>query len=479
MEDANGAQSGGTNLGRLLDVSLHDVPRGQRSEALAARLRRAVHRGSLPAGTRLPASRSLAQDLGVSRGVVVRAYEQLTAEGYLVARQGRGTEVAAIRSPPPTQPRAAPRPTANPGLPSGASFPRDAWLRATSQALRGLADADLAYGDPMGYLPLRRELSSYLGRVRSLLAPPERIVVVSGFAQASRMLADALLARGIDTIGVEDPGSSGLRDQLTRAGMRCVPIPVDDHGIRVDHLARTSVQMVVVTPAHQFPTGVVLHPERRHALLRWARDNDGWVVEDDYDAEFRYDRSPVGALQGLDPEVVVYGGSVSKTLAPGVRLGWLVVPEREVEAFAETKYAMDLATGVLDQATLAELLASGGFDRHIRRMGTQHRRRRDHLVAALAGTLPTWRVSGTAAGLHLVVHLPDGHDEVAVAAAAQGCGLDARPLSNYTVETRAAPGLVVGYGHQSPTVLRNRVGDLVAAMADGTGPVREARLHGS
>src|SRR5690606_29587542 len=210
--------------------------------------------------------------------------------------------------------------------------------------------------------------------------------------------------RGVREIGVEDPGSVGLRDQLTRAGLACRPVPVDGDGLRVDALAASGLRAVVVTPAHQFPTGVVMSPERRHALVRWARDAGGLVVEDDYDAEFRYDRTPVGAVQGLAPDAVVYGGSVSKTLAPALRIGWLVLPERLVGPFAEAKYATDLATGIWEQATLADFLACGAMDRHIRRMVTQHRRRRDRLVAEIAAALPGWTVTGTAAGMHLVVH---------------------------------------------------------------------------
>jgi GntR family transcriptional regulator / MocR family aminotransferase len=266
MERSNQQSFSESNAGLLLEASIAEAARGRQASALMAHLRDAIRSGSLREGTRLPATRTLAADLRVSRGVVVRAYEQLTAEGYLVASQGRGTEVAPIRNAPSTDDPPPPPVPANPGLPAGASFPRDAWLRAATEALRDLADTDLGYGDPAGYLPLRRELSSYLGRVRSLVAPPGRIVVVTGFAQASRMLADVLLARSIDTIGVEDPGSIGLREQLTRAGLRCIPVPVDEHGIRVDRLARTAVRAVVVTPAHQFPTGVVLHPDRRPAL---------------------------------------------------------------------------------------------------------------------------------------------------------------------------------------------------------------------
>jgi GntR family transcriptional regulator/MocR family aminotransferase len=276
-------------------------------------------------------------------------------------------------------------------------------------------------------------------------------------------VADVLCGGGTTSIAVEDPGSIGLRDQLTASGLTCVPVPVDGEGIQVDALAASGVHAVVVTPAHQFPTGAVTSPARRHALLEWARSCGGLVLEDDYDAEFRYDRTPIGALQGLGPDVVLYGGSVSKTLAPGVRLGWLVVPEHLVAAYRDAKYTADLARGVLDQATFAELLASGEMDRHIRRMAVEYRHRRDHLVAAVASSLPDWDVTGTAAGLHLVLHTPGGDDE-ALARQAQACGLDARALSRYALESPRRPGLVIGYGHQAPARLTAAVEGLARAL---------------
>jgi GntR family transcriptional regulator/MocR family aminotransferase len=453
MEKANHPGVDESNIGRQLEVTLVGVARGRHASTLTSQLRTAVRNGSLPAGTRLPASRSLAIDLGVSRGVVVRAYEQLTAEGYLHARQGRGTEVAVVPGQSESAPPSATRPVSNPGLPTGASFPRAAWLRSATRALAHLPDADFGYGDPAGHPRLRHELSSYLGRVRALIAPAERIVIVNGFAQASRLLAEVLQHRGILHIGLEDPGSPGLRQQLSRAGLTCQPTPVDGDGIRVDVLAHSALRAVVVTPAHQFPTGVVMSSDRRHALLQWARDTGGVVIEDDYDAEYRYDRTPVGALQGLDPDAVIYGGSISKTLAPALRIGWLVLPEGLVSAVADAKYATDLATGVWEQATLADFLACGEMDRHIRRMTTLYRARRDRLVTAIATRLPGWTVTGTAAGLHLLVHLPLECDEAALSASAQQCGLDARPLSQYAIAKPGRAGLVIGYGHQRPDAL--------------------------
>ena len=464
MLSANPATTEGTNQGLLLELSLTGVPRGREASALITRLRDAVRGGSLPTGTRLPPSRVLAEDLGVSRGVVVRVYEQLSAEGYLTARQGSGTEVAAV----PRQPRPVPlppvRPSSNPGLPAGAQFPRAAWLRSAQRAMAGLPDADLGYGDPAGYPKLRAELSAYLGRVRALIAPPVRIVIVNGFGQATRLLAEVLAGRGIREIGLEDPGSAGLREQLSGAGVTCVPVPVDAQGVRVDALADSGVRAIVVTPAHQFPTGVVMSAERRHALLTWARGTGGLVIEDDYDAEFRYDRTPVGALQGLGPDVVVYGGSASKILAPGLRIGWLAVPHELVSAVAAAKYAADLGSDIWAQATLADFLARGELDRHIRVMTIRYRALRDRLVAELAGRLADWSVTGTAAGLHMVIHPPDGSDEVALARIAQQAGLDARPLSGYAVRGTGRPGLVVGYGHLRPSAAASAVAEMARAV---------------
>lgn len=477
MKGANVAMRDGTNQGLLLEMTLSGVPRGQQASALMNRLRNAVRSGSLPTGTRLPPSRVLARDLGVSRGVVVRVYEQLTAEGYLNARQGSGTEVAAVPRSATSAPRRSHRPPSNPGLPSGAAFPRAAWLRSTQRALAELPDSALGYGDPAGYVKLRAELSAYLGRVRAMIAPPERILIVNGFGQATRLIAEVLAQRGISRIGLEDPGSAGLREQLTGAGVTCVPVPVDGDGLQVNALVGSSVDAVVVTPAHQFPTGVVMSPERRHALLDWARDTGGLVIEDDYDAEFRYDRTPVGALQGLGPDVVVYGGSLSKTLAPGLRIGWLVAPDHLVADLVAAKFAADLGTGIMEQATLADFLARGELDRHIRAMTFRYRTLRDGLVRELAGRLPEWAVRGTAAGLHLVVHPPFGSDEHMLARIAQRAGLDARPLSRYAVGPFERPGLVVGYGHLRANAVASAVTELADRVVNGSTLWLPNRVH--
>jgi len=460
MAGSTSTPSDGTTSREFLEPDLTGIGRGGQSAALIDHLRAAIRERSLPAGTSLPATRTLAADLGVSRGVVVRAYEQLAAEGYVESRHGSGTVVVPVPELVVAPPRPRARRPSNPGLPSGASFPRAAWSRAAQRGLAQLTDAELGYGDPAGLARLREELAAQLGRIRAVLAPPERIVVTNGFAQASRLIGEVLLARGQQRVGIEDPGSPGLREQLELAGVRCVPVPVDDEGLDTDALRATDLRTVIVTPAHQFPTGVVMSAARRHALLGWAREVGGLVVEDDYDAELRYDRAPVGSLQGLGPDVVLYGGSVSKTLAPGVRLGWLVAPEDLIDELVEAKYAADLSRGVMDQATLAELLATGELDRHRRRSITGYRQRRDRFVVALGAAFPHWEVSGAAAGLHLVVELHDGRDETEVAAAAQAVGLDARPLAGYCVAAVLPPAVVVGYGHQRADELERAVAEL-------------------
>ncbi len=464
MERSTSPKFERSTSGRLLAVSLEEAPRGQQARHLTDRLRALIRSGTLPADSPLPSSRSLAGDLGVSRGVVVRVYEQLLAEGYLQARRGSGTRVAHAASQPRRVPVAPlPRPS-NPGLPPGASFPRRAWAQAAARAIGDLADRDLGYGDPAGLAALRVELSAYLGRVRAMQAPPDRILIVNGFAQTTRLVAEVLSAAAGPRVAVEDPGSPGLRSQLERAGATCLPVPVDGDGIRVDALTSVDANAVVVTPAHQFPTGAVLSPERRHALVRWARQTGSLIIEDDYDAELRYDRDPVGALQGLAPDLVLHGGSVSKSLAPGLRLGWAVVPEQLMSAFVAAKYDTDLASGVVEQATFASFLAAGEMDRHLRRMSTKYRRRRDRLVAELAARLPTWEVTGTAAGLHLLLRPPGDLDEAATASLLQRCGLDARPLRDYRVATVGPTGLVVGYAHRRSDALAQAVHRAAAAM---------------
>ncbi|WP_344404592.1 PLP-dependent aminotransferase family protein, partial [Dactylosporangium fulvum] len=397
-----------------------DRSRPRVGDQLVGALRDAITRGRLAPGTRLPSTRDLAADLGVSRGLVVGAYEQLVAEGRLLTRRGSGTVVADVVTTMPKQRGEAPdRPTTvaplRPGVPDLGMFPRTAWRRAYETALAGALDADFDYTDAVGVPRLRRELAGYLGRVRAALVPPEGLIVTAGVTQGLALLANALLTAGMKRVGLEDPGPAALRDHLTRLGLDVVPVPVDGEGLDVRALGRTRAKAVVVTPAHQFPTGVVLAPSRRAELVAWARRVDGLVIEDDYDAEYRYDREPVACLQGLAPDRVALVGSVSKVLAPGLRLGWLVAPQAWLPDLRAAKADADNGGPSLQQLAFAEFLAGGGYDRHLRRARRRHRERRDAAVDALRRHLPTARIGGIAAGLHLVVEPPPGVDDRAVA----------------------------------------------------------------
>lgn len=467
MENANSRHIYGTNGG--LRLALGDIRgQGPRSlaENLAASLRQSIRDGHLPARAPLPASRTVAADLGVSRGVVVRAYEQLVAEGYLHAHTGRGTVVAALHAAggqaPPSMDRVVP---ATPGLPALGLFPRREWLRAMATAMADLPDGDLGYGDPRGHPRLRQALAAYLGRTRSVVAPVDQIVVTGGYAQGIRLVAEALARGGVDAIGVEDPGSVGVTASLHAGGLGTHPIPVDEHGIDTATLDACDLVAVAVTPAHQFPTGAVLSPERRSALLEWASRRSAVVVEDDYDAEYRYDRAPVGALQGLAPDRVVYGGSVSKALAPGLRLGWIVAPARLAGTLADAKHWADIAAPVLDQVTLAVFIETGGLDRHIRRTATRYARNREHLLTAAARHLPDWEVTGVAAGLHAVLIPPPTAPDAALARAARSArDLSVVPLSAYAQGGPARRGLVVGYGAASPDQIEHSLSAMAAAV---------------
>ncbi|MEV7288474.1 PLP-dependent aminotransferase family protein [Streptomyces sp. NPDC093252] len=461
------------------------APARARGRALQAALREAVRSGRLTPGTRLPSSRDLAGDLGVSRGLVTEAYEQLTAEGYLRSGRGAGTWVGdAVRAARPAVRDLAPRTTGVradfvPGTPDLALFPRAAWAAAQRAALAEVPHTALGYPDPRGLPRLRTALAGLLARRRGVVADPERIVVVSGVAQASALLGFVLHARGERAIGVEDPGSPQHDTLYAAAGVATVPVPLDAEGIALEPLRASGVRAVVTTPSHQFPTGIAYSARRRADLLAWARDRDGLILEDDYDGDFRYDRAPVGALQGLDPEHVAYTGSVSKSLAPGLRLGWLLVPRWLAEETVERKRTMDLGHPALDQEMFARFVERGDYDRQLRRCQRAYRERRDALVAALADRFPGARVSGIAAGLHVIAELPLGRgSEEGFLARVGEAGVAVRTLADYANQSAApqhgapgAPGtpgvvrLVLGYAHLTPA--RIRAG--VALMAEAAG----------
>jgi GntR family transcriptional regulator/MocR family aminotransferase len=377
-----------------------------------------------------------------------------------------------LAAPPPAAPPPAEAPPARvpidlrPGQPDLSAFPRTAWLRAERTALARTPDAALGYGDPRGTPELRTALAGWLARSRGVRADPSAIVVVGGVAQGLALLAQVLLRRGTTTVGYEEPGSRGTRDQLQRWDVRLAPVPVDDLGLDVDALHAAAVGAVFVTPAHQYPTGVVLAPQRRRALLDWARAG-GLVIEDDYDAEHRYDRAPVAALAALAPEQVVYLGSVSKTLAPALRLGWVVAPPQVREELVVRKQWSDITTPALGQLALAELITSGGFERHLRKVRARQRGRRDALLAALREHLPHAHVHGVAAGLHLLVGFPDGGtvDDAAVADRALAAGVAVQPLSYHRLRP-GPPGLVIGYAATTPDRLREGVRRIADAVRD-------------
>ncbi|MEU6340500.1 PLP-dependent aminotransferase family protein [Streptomyces sp. NPDC046977] len=452
-------------------VDLHlDLVGGAGARAgLERALREAVRVGRLAPGTRLPSSRALAKDLGLARNTVAEAYGQLVAEGWLTARQGSGTHVADGRRPSARRGQAAvPRGTGQgapgdrltgtsgylpdperfaydlrPGSPDLSSFPRAVWSAAARRALAAAPHQAFGYTDPRGRPELREALAAYLGRVRGVRTRPELLTVCSGFVQAVGLLGRALRAGGARRVAVETPGYAHTVEILRRARLTTVPLPVDDNGAQVGVLGN-DVDAALLTPAHQFPTGCPLSPERRTAVVAWARATGAVVVEDDYDGEFRYDRQPVGALQGLAPEHVVYAGTASKSLAPGLRLAWLALPPALVEPVLDEKRLADHHSPVLDQLTLAELIVSGAYDRHVRRMRLHYRRRRDRLVATLAERVPAVRVSGIAAGLHVVLRLPPGTPAAQVVAEAAAQGLGLQSLDEFGGQDTEE--LVVGYG---------------------------------
>jgi GntR family transcriptional regulator/MocR family aminotransferase len=457
---------------------------------LEASLRDAIRTERLRSGERLPSSRELARELGVSRGMVQECYSQLLAEGYLTSRTGSATRVADgfgqtgrtsaelerpladAASRWPASPAAGLRPIADfsPGVPDLSSFPRHDWAWAVREACGAVASADLGYGDPRGSLALREVLAGYLRRVRAAAADPAQMIVSTGFAQGVSLVLRALASQAcIGSVAFEDPGyGSPAADETIRAiqatGLRVVYVPVDDEGLVVTALAASGAQAVVVTPAHQSPTGVVLTAARRHALTDWARRGGGFVVEDDYDSEFRYDKEPVGVLQGLAPDRVFLIGTASKALAPAVRLGWVLAPPDLAGAVAAEKEMSDRGSCTLDQVALATMMTSGRYDRHLRRMRTVYAARRAALTGAFTRHAPGVPLTGLAAGFHAVAHLPLHADEAAVIAAARERGVALYGITEYrgSPDAAAAPALVMGFGNTSERAIE----PAIAAISD-------------
>jgi GntR family transcriptional regulator / MocR family aminotransferase len=455
-------------------LDLHLELTGTRPRAtLEAALREAVRSGRLAAGTALPASRVLARDLGVARNTVAEAYGQLVAEGWLSARHGSGTWVAeragqvaaagAASAPPLDR---GPRYDLRPGVPDVVAFPRAAWLAAARRALAVAPADELSYADPRGLQTLRIALAEYVGRARGVTTTPDRIVVCAGFAQALELLGEVLRTAGTRTLAVEAYGHPGHRRIAARAGLRVTALPVDEGGAVVAALP-ASAGAVLLTPAHQYPLGAALAPARRREVADWATRTGGVVIEDDYDGEYRYDRQAVGALQPLAPEHILYAGTASKSLAPGLRLGWLALPERVAAEVVAAKQAAGRLSSSLDQLTLAELIRSGGYDRQVRRARLAYRRRRDRLVGALAREVPRVSVTGIAAGLHVLVRLPAGaaEQDVVVRAAARGLAVQGLAASR-AGEQDLGPALVVGYATPPAHAYSTAVARLCAVLRE-------------
>jgi GntR family transcriptional regulator / MocR family aminotransferase len=452
-----------------------------RRDAIETSLRAAIREGRLAVGTRLPSTRALAADLGLARGTVAEAYAQLQAEGYLTARRGGGTwvgEVAASKTaPPPGTPRTPPpRPARfsfHPGLPDLTAFPQAAWASALRRGLRTTPAASLGYGDPRGRPELREALADYVSRARGVVADPELMVVCGGFRHGLSLLARVLLAKRAKRLAMEEPCVDDHHTVARGAGLLTAPLPVDELGARTDLLETTDAAAAVLAPAHQFPVGAVLHPERRAAAVAWARNRSGrLLIEDDYDGELRFDRPPIGALQALDPDHVAYGGTASKTLAPGLRLGWLVLPEALREPVLALREAEDLHVPALDQIAFAELLGSGAYERHVRRMRARYRHRRDRLVAMLAERAPAITPVGISAGLRVLLELPArGPSAEELAQQALKRGIELFPVGNFHHhEPPARDGVVLGYGalpeHDFEAGLK-ALGDLLADSVRG------------
>jgi GntR family transcriptional regulator / MocR family aminotransferase len=433
-------------------------------------IRSAIRSGKLGPGAPIPSTRDLAQQLAISRPLVVEAYARLAADGYLSLRQGARPRVSAcvvVKDTRPAEPAAAtppPRFDFLPAMPDLSAFPRTRWLKAYRAALTKMPTDDLGYRDRHGSLVLRRALADYLGRVRGLVADPDRIIVTSGFEQGRSLVCRALQANGAKSIAVEDPSYTEW-EPVRRAGLAILPIPVDEDGMRTDMLVNHRADAVMLTPAHQFPTATVMSGDRRRELLAWLARCDAYAIEDDYDAEYRYDRAPTSALQGLDPDHVIYAGTVSKTLAPALRLGWLVVPRRLLEAVQAEQRLTDYGCSRIEQHALAHFLATGEYDRHLRRMRLRYRIRRDMLLAALAEELPEAVVDGISAGLHAAVRLPSDHDENAIRHEIRRRGIALEFLSEHSLGSRpAAPTLLLGYGRSPESSIRAGVRALAEAI---------------
>ncbi|MEO6090563.1 MAG: PLP-dependent aminotransferase family protein [Umezawaea sp.] len=454
-----------TNLSWDVLLDLSGPATGPRHELLAVALRSAIRDGVLPVGTALPPSRKLATDLSCSRWLVTQAYEQLVAEGYLAARTGAATRVLwsperdgrVARTPPAAAP--APRYDLAPGVPDLRAFPRRRWAEALREVLTTVPHSEFGIPPTGGHPRLRAVMAEYLRRCRGASTTPRDVTICAGVVEGVTHVCRALAAAGVTAVAVEDPSWGRTRQAAAAAGLTVVPVPVDEDGVRVDRLG--GVRALIVTPAHQFPTGTVLAPARRAALVEWARAVDGLVLEDDYDADFRYDRRPVGTIQGMAPSHVALFGSVSKTLSPALGIGWHVLPPAWAEPFRAANPAVTTPP-VADQLALAAFVEQGGYDRQLRAVRSRYRARRDALVAALATHLPDSRITGVAAGLHLLLHLGGTPDTGSLVRRAAAEGLRLVDLAAYGSTIPDDPTLVLGYGNLAD----NAVLPAVTLLAD-------------
>ena len=457
---------------RELFVALDRAQKTPLARQLEEQLREAIQTGRLATGQQLPSTRMLADELGISRGVVVRAYAQLGAEGYLAVRQGAYHHVTAVRTPqlaiaPPaeTEREHRFRYDLRPERPDVTQFPRRQWQRSLRQALLTATDAEVGYSDEHGLRPLREEIARYLARARGLAVTADSVVITAGSTHALTMIARVLHRRGEDTIAFENPSHRILHSVARRTGLEPLGIPVDDDGLVVEELHGSGAPAVVVSPAHQFPTGLAYATGRRAELLRWAEECNGLILEDDYDAEFRYDRAPIGALQGLAPEHVAYIGSTSKTLAPGLRLGWAILPADLLELVAREVEDTMLHLPALEQLALADFVRRAEFDRHLRRMRGVYRRRRDSLVRCLQRELPQHPVSGIAAGLHVVLELPSATEEEEARERVVRAGIAVQTMSDHALPGyEGRRGLLIGYGAVHEQALERAAHELAVAV---------------
>jgi GntR family transcriptional regulator / MocR family aminotransferase len=442
-------------------------------EQIERSIREGIRDGRLDAGARLPSTRVLATELCVSRGVVTEAYGQLAAEGYLLTRQGAPVRVArSVRTSEPRLPARSLLPSFayhfHPGMPDLAGFPRASWLRSMRAAWRQAPVDAVGYPDPRGVPQLREALAGYLGRVRGAAADPEQTMICTGFTQGLSLICRSLQSQGVERVALEDPGWHTHRLIVEQAGLEVAPVAVDAEGLLVDALEASGARAVVVTPAHQFPTGCVLSSRRRAALIEWAERGERLIVEDDYDAEYRYDRGGLGALQGLAPERVAYIGSASKRLAPGMRLGWLLMPSWLAWQLISAKAVEDGGSEAIGQLALHDFIARGELDRHLRRMRLRYQRRRAALIGALGRWLPRARAGEGAAGLFELVELPAETDEPALLAAAEARGVGLEGISLHRFAAIGPPALVLGFGNLSEPAIEQGV-RLLAEALDAAG----------